>query len=203
MNFKSVIGEDVRRTFINADEFAQMHSINGKNVECIIDTVENDKSLKYLEGTTTVERAVYLKAEDIDVMPQANGYINIDNELVEVYSVEHLEGLIQLQLKRAIGKFDKVIEIQQAYPIKVNGFVKEEWKQLLSCKAYIRTIRAEEKMKVGTSINNKIMLVKIPYTNGLTEKMRLIYKNEAYNITSIDNIEEENIFIDITCEVSR
>lgn len=203
MNFKEQLNLDVA-AFINGNEFADTHSINGKLVECVLMSADKDSALKYMDGTITAYKSISVQSNLLEHgVPKPNGYLNLDDVLFKVSDSSEIEGLAFIDLTQPIGKFDKSITIQEFTTIKVNGFPKETWVDYHSCKAYIRHMNADDMLKLGTILNNSTIFVKTPYKEGVTSKMRLIYKGAAYDITSVDNIEENDVFIDLVCEVSQ
>ena len=201
---KDLIHKDVQEVFFNTNELAEIHRIGNKPVRCIIDNERlYDISQKYHEGTFTAEKLIYINERDIDGAIGVNDTILFDDEISTVYSVSSEYGMIELMLNKPIGKLDKDVTIQiQSGTTKVNGFKTLLWQEFYSCKAYIRNVKADDVLKRGTTVNSSIILIKIPYKEGVTSKMRLIYKDITYDITSVDNIEENNLFMNLICEVS-
>lgn len=201
MSFKEQIGQDIA-TFINIDEFAETHSINNKSVKCVLMSSDKDSTLQYMEGTTTSYKSIAVATKLIDRIPQPNDYISFDDVLFKVSTSSECEGIAYIDLGLPIGKFNRAITIQKCTTTKANGFPKTEWEKFHSCNAYIRNMNANDMLKIGTIVNNRTMFVKIPYFEGITSGMRLIYNGQSYAITSVDNIEFDNVFIDMICEVN-
>lgn len=201
MSFKEQLKKDVS-CFISSDEFADTHSINGNEVECVLMCADKDSALKYMEGTITSYKSLIVASSLFDSIPQPNDYLNLDDVLFKVSTSSEIGGMTFMDLSKPIGKFDKDITIQEFTKRKVNGFWKEDWYDYHNCKAYIRHMNADDMLKIGTIVNNSTIFVKMPYKESITSKMRLVYKGLVYDITSTDNIEEDNVFIDLICEVS-
>lgn len=203
MSFKEQLGQDIANVFINTLEFAETHSINGKLVECVVMSADKDSALQYMEGTTTSYKSIAVATNLIDSIPQPNDYFSFDDVLFKVSTSSECEGMAYIDLGLPIGKFNREITIQKYTTEKVNGFPKAEWKEFYSCNAYIRNMNANDMLKIGTIINNRTIFVKMPYFEGITTDMGLIYNGQTYAIKSVDNIEFNNIFIDLICEVSE
>lgn len=201
MSFKDQLNQDIA-IFLNKDEFAEVHSINNQNVECIIDSVDKNESLAYMDGSTTVDKSICLQASLLNVIPQPNSLLQLDEDLVKVYKVSNLEGMLYLDVSKSAGKFDKQIEIYTTTIVDKGGGweVVELGEVFVSCKAYIRNQSSGEIFKLSTRLETQQCLFKIPHVEGLEKSMILVYKNCNYDIVSIDNIEENDIFIDLICE---
>ena len=44
MGFKDVVRSDIDRVFLNLQEFADEHQVQGEAVKCVIDTIETQES---------------------------------------------------------------------------------------------------------------------------------------------------------------
>lgn len=202
MSFKEQLNQDIQNIFINISEFAETHSINGKSIECVVMGADKDSTLQYMEGTTTSYKSLIVGSNFFDSVPQPNSHLELDGTLFKVAISSESEGMAFIDLGLPIGKFNKVITIQSSTIEKVNGFNKPVWADFCSCNAYIRNMNADDMLKMGTIVNNSTIFVKMPYFDGITTDMRLIYNGQAYAITNIDNIEFDNVFLDLVCEAS-
>ena len=201
---KDIIAEDTEKVFFDLDEFAEIHHIGNTPVRCIIDNERlQDVSKKFLDGTFTAEKLVYVSEKDLDKDINVNDSILFDDEIVTVYSVSSEYGMIELMLNKSVGKFNRTVIIQRkSGETKVNGFkVPSTWEDFHTCKAYIRNMNANDMMKIGTIVNSRTIFVKILYVDGITTDMRLCFNGKTYSITSVDNVEFNNEFIDLICEV--
>lgn len=204
MSFKDQLKKDAI-IFINSNEFADTHTLNLDIVECVVMSADKDTdaNLQSKKGTITSYKSITVQTSLLNNgIPQPNDYLELDGSLFKVSALSEIEGMVFIDVARPIGKFDKAITIQKFTTTKVNGFQKETWVDYHSCSAYIRNMNADDMLKLGTIVNNRTIFIKIAYKEGITSKMRLVYKDTYYNITSIDNIEENNVFIDLVCEVS-
>lgn len=74
MNFKEQLAHDNKVVFMNINEFAEIHDINGKKVLCIIDNnemVDREKRYQYKrslygDGIYLKEILFYVNARDLD-----------------------------------------------------------------------------------------------------------------------------------------
>ena len=114
--------------------------------------------------------------------------------------VSDVEGILYIDLSNPIGKFNIPITIQSFTTEKFNGIKKEIWTNIHECMAYIRHVSAEEMVQIGTILSKDTVFIKMHYVEGITSKNRLVYKDKFYNIKSVDNVEEKNMFLDLICE---
>lgn len=62
MNFKEQLAHDNKVVFMNINEFAEIHDINGKKVLCIIDNNEMvDREKRYQYKRSLYGDGIYLK----------------------------------------------------------------------------------------------------------------------------------------------
>lgn len=90
--FKDFVAQDVNGLFLNLDEFAEQHNINGKVVKCIIDTDVNAGAKVTLEGVFINTKTVYVASDDID-MPVEGELFKIDGSMHFVRSVSDEDGI--------------------------------------------------------------------------------------------------------------
>lgn len=203
MSFKNMVQNDIA-LFINAQEFAEMHSINLRSVECVVDDSESDKALKYHEGTKTVSQQIYVKSSDIASSIGAGDHIEFDESLYVVNAINEYDGIKVIQLDKPIGKFNRSVCIQKQTNVKgTNGLPKQQWDDFYETTAYVRNMNADDMLKLGTIVNKQTIFVKMPYKEGIETNMRLVFNGIPYAIKSVDNIEYESVFIDLICEVVK
>lgn len=82
MNFKEQILEDLNTVFFNPDEFAEKHTINGAEVDIVVD---NDKLAELFisrqintEQLFTDSIMFYVRKRDLDFEPVPEQYIEYD-----------------------------------------------------------------------------------------------------------------------------
>lgn len=200
MSLKKQLEKDMK-AFFNVDEFAETHVINSKTVACVLMRADKDPDVnsQSKQGLITSYASLMINASDAsDVVP--NAYLEIDAELYTVVETTDVEGMIYIDLSKPIGKFNKLITVQEFTTEKVNGFKKEVWTNIYECMAYIRHMGSKEMVDLGTILTKDTLLIKMHYTDHITTKMRVLYKDKVYNIKSIDNLEEKDIFLDLICE---
>lgn len=111
MNLHEQMALDIANVFLNNDEFACVHEIQGKMVRCIVndqldlaasgarDEFENVSGLGLLQA----DRMVYCLASDIVPQPLPGQMLRMDglNWIVADSGVSETEGMLVLPLRRA------------------------------------------------------------------------------------------------------
>lgn len=88
MNLQDVIQADVSAVFLNTDEFAETHTIDGRQVVCVIDTdTDSPYSGPIGEGVVLVSRTVYARESDLAKPPAQGRMMMIDSKPYTVLSV--------------------------------------------------------------------------------------------------------------------
>lgn len=87
------------------------------------------------------------------------------------------------------GRLDREITIQQATETNDSyGSVQVVWSTYASPWAQVIAVRAEERVVSGRILATKVNRFRIRYDSGITEKMRIVYESENYNIRGISEI---------------
>lgn len=101
-NFKDFLDEDVD-VFINLDEFADIHTIDGIELKCVIDTDIYDErgnaSNDRLGGVFNDMISVFVY-KDLIERPNIDELMEIDDEYYKVVGVKSSERLYEIKLSR-------------------------------------------------------------------------------------------------------
>lgn len=94
MSFKDIISEDVHTTFMNPDEFSDLHILNGVEVPVQVDSneqIEREKrSNQNMDGIYTQQKLIYVAANDYKKAPGKSGLpkqgstISLDGKVYKV-----------------------------------------------------------------------------------------------------------------------
>lgn len=84
--FKDMVARDALTVFMNMEEFAEVHEINGRRLRCIIDTNEADTAPSLYEGVYTLLTTVYVLSSEIRA-PAVDEVFTIDNVMFVVKHV--------------------------------------------------------------------------------------------------------------------
>lgn len=94
-----MVARDVLTVFMNMEEFAEVHEINGRRLRCIIDTNEADTAPSLYEGVYTLLTTVYVLSSEIRA-PAVDEVFTIDNVMFVVKHVSDEDGLIVIKAER-------------------------------------------------------------------------------------------------------
>ena len=97
--FKDMVARDALTVFMNMEEFAEVHEINGRRLRCIIDTNEADTAPSLYEGVYTLLTTVYVLSSEIRA-PAVDEVFTIDNVMFVVKHVSEEDGLIVIKAER-------------------------------------------------------------------------------------------------------
>jgi hypothetical protein len=106
MTFKDVIEDDNKRIFLNMDEFAETHTIDGKEMPCIVDNnemLEREKryrnSKSFSEGIFVKSLLVYVNAVDFGDMPEVRKMLTFDQKKYIVVDAVNEDGIYSISLE--------------------------------------------------------------------------------------------------------
>lgn len=94
-----MVARDALTVFMNMEEFAEVHEINGRRLRCIIDTNEADTAPSLYEGVYTLLTTVYVLSSEIRA-PAVDEVFTIDNVMFVVKHVSNEDGLIVIKAER-------------------------------------------------------------------------------------------------------
>lgn len=107
MSLKEVFKSDLD-IFINMNELAELHNINGSAIQCIIDEdALVQRSISTDVGVSEADMTVYVRTEDL----RSNGIseksygelLRIDYDTFTVTSWEDVEGMTQINLMKGVS----------------------------------------------------------------------------------------------------
>lgn len=88
MTFKEIIADDVHRTFLNIEEFSDIHTVNGKEMPVQVDTneqIEREKRMNQnVDGVYMNQKLIYVAASDFGPMPKQGSILNLDGKVYRV-----------------------------------------------------------------------------------------------------------------------
>lgn len=102
--FKDYVNTD-REIFINFNEFADNHLINGLEILCIIDEDINkerklNKESQNFNGVFTDTISLFIKEEGLKVQPAIGELMTIDQERYIVINIASNVGILEIELSR-------------------------------------------------------------------------------------------------------
>lgn len=107
MSFKDQIKQDLSDIFLNLDEFADLHRIEGKEVPVVIDSDIMAKLSKIgdnrIHGMDEADMVIMGKASDLPENLDPGRLLNLDGREVIVVTTTSEMGLVQIAV-RQIGR---------------------------------------------------------------------------------------------------
>jgi hypothetical protein len=109
MNFKEILKNDVKATFLNAEEFAETHTLNGAEVCAVLDDDLLDGEINVsFHGQGAQERAgglysggvaLYVSTDDFG-KPKVGTGLKLDGRQYTVLAVSEQDGMYKINLQR-------------------------------------------------------------------------------------------------------
>lgn len=97
-NFKDTVSKDVQNVFLNIDEFADRHELNGRDVVCLIDTDATNPAKQSvsnpLTGVFVNSITIYVKPDDLEHRPVEGERLYVDDKMYFVRTVSSEMGLL-------------------------------------------------------------------------------------------------------------
>lgn len=104
MNFKDQIKQDLSDVFLNLDEFADLHRIEGKEVPVVIDSDIMAKLSKIgdnrIHGMDEADMVIMGKASDLPENLDPGRLLNLDGREVIVVTTTSEMGLVQITVRQ-------------------------------------------------------------------------------------------------------
>ncbi len=101
--------EEDNEIFFDLEEFAEMHSINKKQVRVIIDNnerLEQEKKadMKDKEGLSKKKLLFYVIGKEFGALPPARSLLEFDNQLYKIIDAINENGIYSITLEVYSGK---------------------------------------------------------------------------------------------------
>lgn len=104
MSFKDQIKQDLSDIFLNLDEFADLHRIEGKEVPVVIDSDRMAKLSKIgdnrIHGMDEADMVIMGKASDLPENLDPGRLLNLDGREVIVVTTTSEMGLVQIAVRQ-------------------------------------------------------------------------------------------------------
>lgn len=102
-SFKTLIQRDIKQTFINPEEFGELHLVNGKRMHIILDDLENverEKRMKsHMDGIYARQIFFYVSAEDFGALPGQGKLVTLDGKTYTVVDATSETGVYAITLE--------------------------------------------------------------------------------------------------------
>ena len=104
-SFKDQIAADIFGTFLNAQEFADTNTVNGKKMTVVVDDnelLERDKSKLLgapLNGTYKARRLIYVARTEFGPRPAIHAVLTLDGRQYKVKDSTEEAGVLAIELE--------------------------------------------------------------------------------------------------------
>lgn len=102
MTFKELIDSDIENTFMNTDEFSEMHVVNGKDMPVTIDNNElierKKKANENMDGIYANQKLLYVAAFDFGSLPKQGSILTLDGRTYRVDEAVSESGIYSITI---------------------------------------------------------------------------------------------------------
>lgn len=102
MSFKEQVQKDIA-VFLNLDEFAELHDIDGSQVLAVIDNdilkIRSDRQSERYDGVYKGEFVVFVKADNLPSRPVYGQHMRLDGRLYQVAECTENMGVLEITLE--------------------------------------------------------------------------------------------------------
>lgn len=103
MTFKDIIANDVHQTFLNTEEFSDMHVVNGVEMPVQIDSNEQiEREKRYsqnIDGMYLNQKLIYVAASDYGPLPKQGSMLTLDGRKYRVADAIDEYGVYSITLE--------------------------------------------------------------------------------------------------------
>ena len=103
--FKDMVAGDIEKVFLNPDEFAEEHNLNGTKCKCILQDVSVAEDLSIDEQMSQSYQGLYgsrllvnCKTADLPEVPVTDQSFHVDGKLYIVESCANDMGMLTIQM---------------------------------------------------------------------------------------------------------
>ena len=101
--FKSIIANDIHSTFLNTEEFSDLHVVNGVEMPLQMDEIEQiNREKRYkdnMDGIFVQQRMIYVAASDYGPLPKRDSLITLDGRKYRVADAIDEYGVYSITLE--------------------------------------------------------------------------------------------------------
>ncbi|MBS4931219.1 MAG: hypothetical protein KH020_07805 [Clostridiales bacterium] len=103
LTFKEIVRTDIQNMFLNPEEFAEEHVVNGKKMKILIDNnemIEREKREKsYIRGIYKKQFLIYVAAKDYGPLPGLGTIVDLDGNKFLVSDAINEMGVYSINLE--------------------------------------------------------------------------------------------------------
>lgn len=101
MSFKDQIAKDIDKVFLNLDDFAESHVVEGAKITCVISTDAQNKIINgRILGQIEADTFLYAKTEDAPRYRSPESIINVDGKEMVVVKWSESMGVVVIALRQ-------------------------------------------------------------------------------------------------------
>jgi len=101
--FKEIIANDIHQTFLNVDEFSDLHVLNGVQMPVQMDDIEQiNREKRYKDnmvGLFVQQRLIYVAASDYGALPKKDSLVTLDGRKYRVAEAIDEYGVYSITLE--------------------------------------------------------------------------------------------------------
>lgn len=105
--FKELIHSDITETFLNNEEFSDIHIIDGKPMTAMEDAeeiIEREKKMKSnMDGLFVSTKLIYVNAEEFGALPAVGRALMYDGKQYRILDAEDNAGVYSIFMERNRG----------------------------------------------------------------------------------------------------
>lgn len=103
-SFKDCVAADIHGVFLNRQEFADKHTIDGREMEAVVDDdalLERDKARGgvHTDGLYRVRRLLYVAKADYGGRPMSGKNLNLDGREYRVVQADDAAGVLSIEIE--------------------------------------------------------------------------------------------------------
>lgn len=102
MNFKQLMAEDIHDVFLDANEFAFEHDINGQQVLCVVDEdifkKRGTRQSENYDGIYARQLTLFIAESDLGYRPERDQKMTVDGEWYMVINCAASSGMLEIEL---------------------------------------------------------------------------------------------------------
>lgn len=103
MGFKDFVASDISKVFINADEFAELHNLNGTRCYAVAEGLTDKQHVQIMgqdvDGLIYDTIIVHVAKESLPEVPEYNQVFEFNGRIMLVQSVEDDMGMLTIILR--------------------------------------------------------------------------------------------------------
>lgn len=103
MSFKELIAADIKNVFLNAEEFSDIHTVNGIEMpvqEDSIEQLEREKRMaQNMDGIYLNQKLIYVAASDYGPLPKQGSLVTYDSRKYKVADAIEEGGVYSITLE--------------------------------------------------------------------------------------------------------